>query len=215
VNLGPAVNSHSAASPSISGDQLELYFDTGTQIRPGGHGSGDIWVTRRESTAHPWGEPENLGAAVNGPFADGVPKLTRDGATLFFASNRPGGVGNRDIWVTTRRSRTEPWTPPRNLGNGVNGPANDWSPAISADERMLIFQSDRPGGLGGDDLWITTRESRSSPWSAPQHLGQLINTPYDDAKADFAPDDRTLLFMSIRPGGAGSLDIWTASIYRR
>ena len=210
VNLGSVVNSGSAASPSLSADQLELFFDTGTQVRPGGQGSGDIWVTRRGRAANPWGTPENLGPLVNSPFADSVPKLGRDGLTLYFASNRPGGTGSRDLWATTRRSRSQPWVAPANLGSVVNGVGNDWSPAISASGLTLIFQSDRAGGLGGDDLWVSTRDSLTSPWGTPVNLGPEVNTPHDDAKADISGDGRSLLFMSTRPGGSGSLDIWEA-----
>jgi len=73
---------------------------------------------------------------------------------------------------------------------------------------MLIFQSDRAGGIGADDFWITTRASRSSPWSDAIHLSPEINTADDEIKAEFAADGRTLLFVSNRPGGIGSLDIW-------
>ena len=215
VNLGAAVNRHSAASPSISADGLELYFDNGMAVRPGGQGSGDIWFTRRESASAPWSEPQNLGPVVNSSFADGVPKLSRDGLSLFFASDRPGGSGNRDLWVTTRRSQSDAWQKPDNLGPVVNGSGSDWCPAISTDGLTLIFQSDRAGSLGADDFWVTTRASRSSPWSAPANLGPGINTAGDEAKADFSIGDKTLLFMSTRPGGVGALDIWEVSILDR
>ena len=208
VNVGLPVNSHSAASPSISSDGLELFFDSGLRVRPGGQGSGDIWFARRATKSSNWNEPQNLGPAVNSPFADGVPKLSRDGLTLFFSSNRPGGSGDRDLWVTSRAARSAPWTAPRNLGPAVNGPGSDWCPAISPDALVLIFQSDRPGGFGGDDFWISTRTSTSGPWSSAAHLGPEINTPADEAKAEFSADGRTLLFASTRPGGRGALDIW-------
>lgn len=215
VNVGSPVNSHSAASPSISADGLELFFDNGLRVRPGGQGAGDIWVARRATTSTNWNEPENLGPVVNSAFNDGVPKLSRDGLTLFFSSDRPGGLGQRDIWVTSRASRTEPWTAPVNLGPAVNGPGNDWCPAISPDALLLIFQSDRPGGFGGDDFWMSTRVSTSATWTAAVHLGAEINTPADEAKAEFSPDGRTVLFASSRPGGHGALDIWEIPIIAR
>jgi len=215
VNLGPAVNSHSAASPSISADGLELYFDSGTELRPGGQGDGDIWIAARGSTSAVWGTPQNLGPVVNSPFADGVPKLSWDGLSLFFASNRPGGSGDRDIWATNRAARSEPWGAPVNLGPVVNGPGSDWCPAVSTDGLTLMFQSDRPGGLGADDFWVTTRVSHTARWNAPVHLGSGINTAADEAKAEFSVDGTTLLFMSTRPGGVGSLDIWEVPILAR
>lgn len=214
VNVGPPVNRYSAASPSVSSDGLELFFDNGLRVRPGGQGGGDIWFARRPTASGSWDEPQNLGPVVNGPFNDGVPKLSRDGLTLFYSSDRPGGAGRRDIWMTSRATRAGPWAAPLNLGPAVNGPANDWCPAISADGLMLIFQSDRPPSFGGDDFWISTRTSTSQPWATAVHLGPEINTPADEAKAEFSADGRTLLFASSRPGGRGALDIWEIAIDR-
>jgi hypothetical protein len=213
VNLGPTVNSTSGdASPSISSNALELFFDSG---RPGGQGSGDIWVTTRASTADSWGPPRNLGPIVNSASADSVPKLSADGLSLFFASSRPGGFGMRDVWMSTRLSRSEPWQAPVNLGPAVNTQHNEWCPGISPDGLTLIVNSTRPGGLGGEDLWVTTRVTRSSPWRSLVHLDERINSPGEDAKPEFSADGATLLFMSTRPGGQGFFDIWEVSLRRR
>jgi len=213
VNLGPTVNSpDSDAAPSISSDGLELYFDS-SEDRPGGQGDGDLWVTRRTNRSAPWSAPENLGPIVNGPQADGTPQLSRDGRSLYFASWRSAGFGNGDLWVSTRSSPTEPWQPPVNLGSAINGPNDEWCPAPSPDGLALIFQSNRPGGLGGDDLYATTRETLASPWSPPVHLGNL-NTSAEDAKAHFSADGATVYFMSTRPAGYGFFDIWEVPVVR-
>ena len=210
VNLGATINSAEGdASPSISADGLELYFDSG---RSGGQGSGDIWVTTRASTSDAWGTPRNLGPTVNSSSADSVPKLSSDGLSLFFASARPGGLGMRDVWVATRTSRAELWQVPINLGAIVNSPANEWCPGISPDGLTLIVQSNRAGGLGGDDLWVTTRATPSASWTAVVHLGTGINTPDEDAKPEFSADGSTLLFMSTRAGGEGFFDIWEVAV---
>jgi Tol biopolymer transport system component len=204
VNLGSTVNSTAGdASPSISSNGLELYFDS---ARPGGQGSGDIWVTTRASPADAWGTPRNLGPIVNSGSADSVPKLSADGLSLFFASSRPGGLGMRDVWISTRPSRLKPWHAPVNLGPAVNTPENEWCPGISPDGLTLIVNSTRPGGLGGEDLWMTTRATRSLPWAPLVHLDESINTPGEDAKPEFSADGSTLLFMSTRPGGQGFFD---------
>jgi Tol biopolymer transport system component len=212
VNLGATINSSAGdASPSVSADGLELYFDSG---RPGGQGNGDIWVTTRARTSDAWGTPRDLGPTVNSASTDSVPKLSADGLSLFFASRRPGGFGMRDVWVSIRPSRSEPWQAPINLGGAVNSPAHEWCPGVSPDGLTLIVMSNRAGGLGGDDLWVTTRATRSSPWAPVVHLGGGINTPGEDAKPEFSADGSTLLFMSTRPGGLGFFDIWEVSILK-
>lgn len=212
VNLGSTVNSTAGdASPSISSNGLELYFDSG---RPGGQGSGDIWVTTRASTADAWSTPRNLGPIVNSASADSVPKLSADGLSLFFASSRPGGLGMRDVWLSTRPSRAEPWHVPVNLGPAVNTPGNEWCPGISPDGLTLMVNSTRPGGLGGEDLWMTTRATRSLPWAPLVHLDGSINTSGEDAKPEFSADGSTLLFMSTRPGGQGFFDIWEVPLVK-
>lgn len=212
ANLGSTVNSTAGdASPSISSTGLELYFDSG---RPGGQGSGDIWVTTRARTADNWGPPRNLGPVVNSVSADSVPKLSADGLSLFFASSRPGGLGMRDVWVSTRPSRSEAWLAPINLGPAINTPENEWCPGISPDGLTLIVNSTRPGGLGGEDLWMTTRATLTSPWAPLVHLDESINTPGEDAKAEFSADGSMLLFMSTRPGGQGFFDIWQVSLVK-
>ena len=211
INLGPSVNGKDMdASPSISSDGLELYFDSS---RPGGQGDWDVSVTSRASLSASWELPRNLGPLVNSAAGDGTPQLTRDGRTLYFASWRAGGLGKSDIWVTTRRSRAEPWQPPVNLGSAINSAHLDWSPGPSPDGLLLLFQSDRPGGLGGDDLYVTTRATLTSAWTAPANLRSL-NSSEDDAKAHFSADELTLYFMSTRPGGFGFFDIWEVPIQR-
>jgi len=96
VNLGPPINSPAADDcPYISADGLLLFFHS---FRPGGLGSGDLYVARRASRSDPWEEPVNLGPSVNSPAAEYSPHLSADGSTLYFEGNRPGGYGDVDIW---------------------------------------------------------------------------------------------------------------------
>lgn len=210
INLGEPVNSRfNEASASLSSDGLELYFDSN---RPGGQGGVDIWVSRRASRSIPWSTPVNPGLVVNSAASEGTPKLSADGLSLFFNSDQADVFGATDIWVTTRTSPSAPWQSPINLGPVVNGPDVDWCPALSPDGLALMFQSNRAGGLGGDDFWLTTRTTVSSTWTQPVHLGAPINTQFEEGKIDFSPDGAAVYFMSNRPGGAGSFDIWEAPI---
>lgn len=80
--------------------------------------------------------------------------ISHDGLLLFFGSDRPGGSGGHDLWVTRRATTNDPWGTPVNLGPTINSSAvYDQTPNISADCSTLFFSSNRPGGVGGSDLW--------------------------------------------------------------
>jgi len=156
TNLGPNVNtSGKEITPSISPNGLELYFsDFTSPYRPGGCGGADIWFTTRPTKDDPWGEPVNLGPTVNSSSSERRPFIANDGLMLFFDSERPGGYGQGDLYVTTRATLSDPWGTPVNLGPTVNSSAYEELPSISADGSTLYFVSeDRPGGFGSCDIW--------------------------------------------------------------
>jgi Tol biopolymer transport system component len=206
TNLGPTVNSSVwDFGPTISADGLSLYFDS---TRPGGSGGYDMWLTMRATTEVPWGEPVNLGSIVNGLHGDRAPSISTDGISLFFVCNRPEGFGKRDIWVTTRPTTKNLWGEPVNLGPTVNSADHDYAPDISANGLTLYFVSNRDGGYGDTDIWVTTRTTKDAEWSTPFHLGSSVNSSYAERQPTISVDGRTLFFASGRPGGFGSRDIW-------
>jgi len=206
VNLGPPVNSSASdRMPSVSADILSLYFSSD---RPGGHGNFDLWVTTRATTSDPWEEPMNMGPTINTISRDSQCSISLDGLTLFFDSDRPGGYGDRDIWLTTRDTTNDPWGEPVNLGPPVNGSSRDHGSCISADGLELFFHSNRSGGHGGSDIWVTTRTTTSDPWAEPVNLGPGLNSPLADGGPDISADSLMLFFRSNREGGYGESDIW-------
>jgi len=99
VNLGTAVNGSSGDSaPSISADGRVLFFSDFFGPRPGGQGNADIWMTMRATVSDPWGEPVNLGPAINSPAIDGHPDISTDGSTVYFTSDRPRTAGFSPLW---------------------------------------------------------------------------------------------------------------------
>jgi hypothetical protein len=205
TNLGPPVNSASSEhNPSISADGLSLYFNSN---RPGGYGSYDLWVTTRLTVPDSWGEPVNLGALVNSGAEDVGPSISADALELYFHSNRPGGYGNRDLWVTTRTTTGDPWSTPVNLGPTVNSSGMDRGPSISADGLSLFFWSQRSGGYGGQDILVTTRETTDDDWGVPVNLGPIVNSSINEYNPDISADGLWLFFASERPGGYGKPDI--------
>ena len=215
TNLGPPVNTSSSdQGPNISADGLELYFCSG---RPGGSGNRDLWVATRPTASDPWGEPVNLGPTVNSSAGEWAPSISADGLELFFLSwPGRGGYGSYDLWVTTRATTDDEWGTPVNLGSTVNSSSWDGDPDISADGLSLYFGSMRPGGVGGLDIWVTTRATTDDPWGTPVNLGPTVNSSAADYCPEISADGRTLFFSEydsgpFRPGGYGAADIWVTT----
>jgi hypothetical protein len=165
------------------------------------------------------GEPVNLGLTVNSISNEQAPHISTDGLELYFSEHpgapfRPGGYGLSDIWVTSRQTKDAPWGIPVNLGSVVNSSANDEHPSITADGLSLYFGSDRPSEAGAEDVWVTTRETKDSPWGKPVNLGSTVNSSYSDWEPDISADGLSLYFgdyQSPRPGGHGAWDIYQST----
>jgi hypothetical protein len=251
--------------PIQSPDGLSLYLASN---RPGGHGLLDIWVSHRESTGDPWGAPENLDEPVNSAADDFCPTPVRGGG-LFFVSREalPGSCGLGDIYFT-RYNPTRGWSEPRNLGCAPNGPntaldeqgpsyvesddegylffssssgavpgdvyvsprvgggwnfggsapaaglndatANDIQPNVRKDGLEVVFSSNRAGGLGAQDIWVSTRASFGLPWSTPVNLGAAVNTAVAETRPSLSRNARQLLFGRA-PGPEGIGDIYVST----
>jgi hypothetical protein len=218
VNLGPIINTtFNEAHPSISPDGLSLFFNSN---RPGSFGGvADIYVSQRASSDDPWGSPENLGPIVNaaGPLIfNGVPRLSPDAHWLFFCSNRPGGFGSDDIYVSFRKHIRDDfgWETPVNLGPGVNSPFDDCDPDPFVDPETgvvtLYFASfERPEGFGNWDLYTSTLGDDGA--FGPASLVREIDTPFRETRSAIRRDGLELIFVSNRPGSLGPLDLWAAT----
>ena len=140
----------------------------------------------------------------NTEFLEGCPLTSRDGKTFFIASNRPGGLGGIDIWAATRESLDDPWGPPVNVGAPVNSADNDFCPMLARDGHTFYFVSNRPGGCGAGDIYVT-RLRNAHGFEAPQNLGCQVNSAADEAgpvPVNEPGRGPVLYFSSVRPGGA-------------
>jgi len=187
----------------FSADGLEAYFES---QRSGGYGLMDLWVLKRASVEDAWGPPENLGPLVNGARWDKQAFISADGLELYFYSDRPGGYGGCDLYVTRRATRTSPWELPTNLGPKVNGSFDEFFPAVSLDGLELYFNSLRPDGYGDWDLYVSKRATTNDPWGDPNNVGPAVNSPGQDAWAKLSPDGLLMFFTSNRPGGSSDFD---------
>jgi hypothetical protein len=156
--------------PSLTGDQLELYFasqQTGTTA---------IWVSRR-ATVTAWGTPQvvaELGSPTNEPC------ISRDGLTIWFA--RPGNSDaalSSHIWVASRAATTSAWGVPQLVTELAAPGFDDEKPSVDDAALMMVFMSNRPGGAGGMDLYMSTRPTPLDAWAVPLNLTE-VNTPGDE-----------------------------------
>ena len=161
-----------------------------------------------------WSTPVSLGPVINSAFNDQQPAISKDGLSLYFTSNRPGGLGGFDMYVSQRACVDDPWGSPVNLGATVNTTFDEGNPAFSRDEHLLFFQSKRPGGFGGIDLWVSQREHTHDDfdWQPAVNLGPGVNSAADDnGPSYFGNEDDgapQLYFGSTRAGGLGGADIY-------
>jgi len=215
VNLGPNVNGPGLdAAPVVSLDGHLLFFSSD---RLGGQGSNDIYVARRTDKSDDlgWGPAVNLGPDVNtaGFEAGGFYLQSAEGgpANLYFARG-PNGLA-LDIYVAAVTADGEtrgPAVPVTEL-NDPDPAVNDAHPSLRVDGRELFLHSSRAGGVGGNDLWTSTRRSVHDPWSPPVNLGVPLNTAAGENQPTLAYDGRTLIFASTRAGGLGGSDIWMST----
>ncbi|MBF8290663.1 MAG: Tol-Pal system beta propeller repeat protein TolB [Chloroflexi bacterium] len=241
--------------PIQSPDGLSLYMASN---RPGGEGGIDLWVSHRASRGEPYGAPVNLGPDINTAADDFCPTPI-PGKGLFFVSTRvPGSCGGADIYYA-RQNPAHGWSTPANLGCAVNsavgeagpslfeaadgtylyfssgpdiyssrqqadgsfGPREavtalnsasyaDLRPNVRKDGLEIVFDSNRPGGVGMADLWIATRESTADAWSAPVNVGPNVNTVDNETRGSFSRDGSTLYFGRA-PGPEGGSDIFVTT----
>lgn len=188
---------------NISQDGEWLIF-TGCNF-PEGHGSCDLYISYL--TPQGWSVPENLGENINTEAWESAPSLSPDKRDLYFASNRPGGMGKSDIYVC-HRNPDGTWTAPENAGPQINTSGNESCPFIHADNQTLYFTSDGHPGYGGDDLFFV-KKLPGNKWSAAENLGYPINTIENEGSLVVASDGKTAYYASDRGDSKGGLDLYT------
>ena len=206
VNLGSAINWNLQDSgASLSTDGLLLFF---TSRRSSGLNGYDIWVATRATVNDDWSQSVKLGPAVNmTDHSEWDPSISSDGSELYFS--RGPEKTNHDLYVTTRETTNDEWSTAVSLGETINSSAEDGYPCISADGLSLYFSSDRAGGEGGRDIYVTMRLTENDAWSAPVNLGPTINSSSNDIAPSITSDGLTLIFSSQRPGKYSTYyDLW-------
>ena len=218
-NMGKKINSKgNDGNPTFSPDGLTMYYSKCNQGKLG-YGCS-IYESKYDPLKKAWGkarvvEPlkgqkevvvDSRGKIKKVPTYDVQPRLSADGNTIFFISDRDGGYGRLDIWYATFEG--DQWGTPQNLGERINTPFDELSPFLSDDGNTLYFSSNGRVGFGGVDLYKSL--GGMGKWSDPVNLGMPLNSTYDDFGAQFSKDDSSAYFTSNRPGCTGRDDLYWA-----
>ena len=154
--------------------------------------------------------PQNMGATINSASNDENPVLAPGGLSLYFSSDRPGGLGGRDIYVSQRATLSSPWGTPAPV-TILNSTSNEVPGTISPNGLEMILNSARTGGIGGADLYLSTRTDPNNDfgWTTPVNLGAVVNSTMADQNANFflnpADGAVTVFFTSDRSSGTANV----------
>jgi hypothetical protein len=204
-NLGEPVNSTSddfCPTPTRGG---RLFF-VSRRMTPGVTcGMGDIYLTR-VNPGQGWEEPRHLGCEADGgpntPLDEQGPSYVRTGGPVLYFSSGP------DIYVSKRHGDGS-FGPPEPVDE-LNSAATDIQPNVRRDGREVVFASNRPGTLGGQDIWVATRKGPNDSWSTPENLGGNVNTAAGETRPSLSWDGGTLYFGRA-PGLPSTADIFVTT----
>ena len=208
LRLYPGGAASVAVDMAISPDGQEMFFmgrykaGVAPDERP-----FDIWMSRKKDGG--WTTAETVSAPVSTAAWESYPTVVADGS-LYFVSDRPGGVGRSDIYRAPRLSGGR-FGEPVNIGRPANSEEGEGDPFASPDERYLIITSARAGGFGEADLYVSFRAADGG-WGKPVNLGDTINTPATEFCPMVTPDGR-YLFFSRRFGGSSWQTTTDADVY--
>ncbi|HTB07831.1 MAG TPA: tetratricopeptide repeat protein [Bacteroidia bacterium] len=170
-------------------------------------GFGNIYITN-EQADKTFSTPVQLPEVINQKGQSKIAaSITSDGSTIYFASDRPGGFGGIDLYVS-RRIPNGNWGTPQNLGTVINTPSNEDFPNISPDGKTLYFSSQGHTSMGGYDIFKASLSDSANKWQSVQNMGYPINTPDDDMNFRLATNGRYGYISQVRKGGLGGLDIY-------
>lgn len=201
---------------TISIDNRYLYFAM-MRFEGGAQANCDIYFSRNVDDE--WKPFQKLGPQINHPvYWDSQPTISADGNTLIFASDRPGGYGGIDLYISKRDPVTHAWGPAQNMGNKINTSGHEKTPFLHSDSQTLYFSSDGHFGFGGMDIFYI-RKNEKGEWGEAQNIGTPINSDSDDTGFFVSTDAQTGYFFSdesgkVRGKGVGRYDLYSFPLYK-
>lgn len=193
--------------PVLTADEQELIFTR--RMGPGPDDDEDLVVSKKDENGN-WTTPVSISKNINSKFNEGTCTISADGRTLIFTSCiGRRGYGNCDLFYS--RKVGDEWSYPVNIGPEINSSAWESQPSLSADGRVLYFISDRSGGIGGRDIYVS-RKTVDGNWSKAEVMPQPINTPFDEISPFIHVNGRTLFYATNGKPGFGGFDIFRAEM---
>ena len=202
VLLNDAVNSTDNEGAAILDAKFRMIYLTRCPIIQDKEVNCKILVAKKKGSN--WDNPEEI-PLVPDTITAGHPTLSKDGMSLYFASNLAGGYGGKDIWMVTKKSKRADWGEPVNLGPDINTPGDELFPFIHEDG-SLYFSSDGHIGMGGLDIFHALNKDNS--WGDVSNMKYPINSARDDFSIIFEGTNNRGYFTSNRKGGKGGDDIY-------
>lgn len=203
----PFNTNENEGAQTISADGKLILFTACN--RPDGLGSCDIFYSFLVQGQ--WTEPRGTGAPINSTDWESQPFLSANGRAMIFSSNRPGGRGGKDLYISYLNKDNQ-WLEPQNMGSTINTSGDEETPFLHADGKTLFFSSNGHLSIGGKDLFMSQLNEKGE-WSEPVNLGYPINTESDESSIYVDLDGKTAYIASAREGGHGKLDIYQFDLH--
>jgi outer membrane protein OmpA-like peptidoglycan-associated protein len=174
--------------------------------------NGDIYISNYSKEKDKWEKPQKLGKHINSKFWETHACLCNDGNTIYFTSNRKGGMGGLDIYYSNYNEKEGVWGPAKNLGSKINTPYNEETPFLTENGQRLYFSSQGHKGMGGFDIFYAEKIGENE-WSEPVNIGHPINTTGDDLFFNPVNNGHAGYIARYDKDGYGKQDIIRIDIY--
>ncbi len=190
---------YNVGTAGISPDGMKMLIFMGGASDPGS-------LFQINKTGETWSKPSLITPSINTPkYLESTASITPDGKTIYFASDRLGGLGGLDIYKT-QMTASGSWSQPLNMGPEINSKADEDAPFIHPDQKTLFFTSNGHNSMGGRDIFVSRLVN--DKWTSPENMGYPVNTTANDNYFTLIADGTRAYFSSDRKGGKGGQDIY-------
>ena len=205
----PFNRNNNEGGASITIENNTLYFTVCSKTSSG-YNNCDLFYSFKHGNK--WSKIKSFNKQINGVDSwESQPSVSADGNSIIFASDRKGGFGESDLYITSKKNNGD-WTIPNNLGENINTKMNEKSPFLHTDNETIFFSSNQFPSIGGYDIFFSRKDS-SGVWQKPQNIGYPINTVADELGLFVSTDGQKAYFASNQLNGVGGWDLYSFNLY--